>query len=68
MTRPAVLLSVAVACLLLGAAFSAMAWEYAVLDGPTKRVLSRGRIDSCIECHRHYESTDFVTLAYLKAE
>lgn len=43
-------------------------WEYAVLDGTNKRVLSRGRIDSCIECHRHYAATDFVTRAYLKQE
>lgn len=43
-------------------------WEYAVLDGQNKRVLSRGRIDSCIECHRHYAETDFVTRAYLKQE
>ena len=43
-------------------------WEYAVLDGTNKRVLSRGRIDSCIECHRHYAETDFVTRSYLKQE
>jgi hypothetical protein len=43
-------------------------WEYAVLDGPNKRVLSRGRIDPCIECHRHYAETDFVTRSYLKQE
>ena len=43
-------------------------WEYAVLDGPNKRVLSRGRIDSCIECHRQYESTDYVTRAYVKSK
>ena len=41
-------------------------WEYAVLDGPNKRVLSRGRIDSCIECHKQYASTDYVTRAYVK--
>ena len=41
-------------------------WEYAVLDGPNKRVLSRGRIDSCIECHTQYASTDYVTRAYVK--
>jgi len=42
-------------------------WEYAVLDGRTKRIQSRGRIDSCIDCHQQYESTDFVTRAYLKS-
>lgn len=39
-------------------------WEYAVLDRD-KRVLARGRIESCIECHRNDASTDFVTRAYL---
>ena len=43
-------------------------WECAVFDGPTKWVLSRGRIDSSIECHRTSASTDFVTRTYLKAE
>jgi hypothetical protein len=43
-------------------------WEYAVLDGPNKRVLSRGRIDSCIECHKQYASTDYVTRAYVKSK
>lgn len=43
-------------------------WEYAVLDGPSKRVLARGRIDSCIECHQQHASTDYVTRAYMKAK
>jgi len=41
-------------------------WEYAVLDGRSKRVLARGRIESCISCHRKYASTDYVTRAYTK--
>jgi hypothetical protein len=41
-------------------------WEYAVLDGCSKRVLARGRIESCIACHRQYASTDYVTRAYTK--
>ena len=41
-------------------------WEYAVLEGRTNRVLSRGRIDSCIDCHQQYQETDHVTRAYLK--
>lgn len=40
-------------------------WEYAVLDGPSRRVLARGRIDSCIECHAAYAATDHVTRAYM---
>jgi len=43
-------------------------WEYAVLDGPNKRVLSWGRIDSCIECHRQYASAEYVTRAYVKSK
>ena len=42
-------------------------WEYAVLDGPSNRVVARGRIDSCITCHREYASTDYVTRAYMTA-
>jgi hypothetical protein len=41
-------------------------WEYSVLDGPNKRVLARGKIDSCIRCHREYAATDYVTRAYMK--
>jgi hypothetical protein len=41
-------------------------WEYAVLDGASHRVLARGKIDSCIECHEHHASTDYVTRAYIK--
>jgi hypothetical protein len=41
-------------------------WEYSVLDGPSQRILARGRIDSCIECHEQHASTDYVTRAYVK--
>ena len=41
-------------------------WEYSVLDGASHRVLARGKIDSCIECHEQYASTDYVTRAYMK--
>lgn len=41
-------------------------WEYAVLDGPTKRVLARGKIESCIACHKEYSESDYVTRAYVK--
>ena len=27
-----------------------------------------GRIDSCIECHKQYSSTDYVTRAYVNQE
>ena len=39
-------------------------WEYSVVDGKTHRVLSRGRIDSCIACHSDYQKTDYVTRTY----
>lgn len=40
-------------------------WEYAVLDGSSKRVVARGKIDSCIECHKEHASADYVTRAYM---
>lgn len=41
-------------------------WEYAVLDGPSKRLLASGKIDSCIACHKEYSESDYVTRAYMK--
>ncbi|MBN8601564.1 MAG: cytochrome P460 family protein [Planctomycetes bacterium] len=41
-------------------------WEYTVLDGPSKRVLASGKIDSCIACHKSYSASDYVTREYLK--
>ncbi|MBM3964995.1 MAG: hypothetical protein FJ308_07975 [Planctomycetes bacterium] len=41
-------------------------WEYSILDGPSKRVLARGKLDSCIACHQAYATTDYVTRAYIK--
>lgn len=41
-------------------------WEYSILDGPSKRVLASGKIDSCIACHREYSKSDYVTRAYMK--
>ena len=41
-------------------------WEYSVLEGSSHRVLARGKIDSCIECHEQHASTDYVTRAYIK--
>ncbi|WP_164102796.1 cytochrome P460 family protein [Candidatus Laterigemmans baculatus] len=40
-------------------------WEYSVVDGRTRRVLTRGTIESCIGCHCEYKSTDYVTREYL---
>ena len=43
-------------------------WEYSVVDKRAKTVLSRGRTDSCIECHQAHYETDYVTRAYLQRE
>jgi hypothetical protein len=40
-------------------------WEYSVIDAEAKHVLSRGKLDSCIECHEAYRNSDFVTRVYL---
>ena len=40
-------------------------WEYSVLSGDGKTILSRGRIDSCITCHSKYSSRDFVSRSYM---
>lgn len=43
-------------------------WEYSVLDGRSKRVHARGKIDSCISCHTGYRDTDFVSRTYLQSK
>lgn len=43
-------------------------WEYSVIDGHTRRILARGRIDSCISCHARYAKTDYVTRVYIKQD
>lgn len=40
-------------------------WEYAVVDGGSLRILARGRIDSCIACHKEHKATDYITRTYL---
>ncbi|HWC58120.1 MAG TPA: cytochrome P460 family protein [Verrucomicrobiae bacterium] len=41
-------------------------WEYFVLSGDAKKIEQRGKIESCMNCHDAYESTDFVTRDYMK--
>ena len=41
-------------------------WEYSVVNGKNTRELARGKIGSCISCHKDYSSTDYVTRVYLK--
>lgn len=43
-------------------------WEFSVVDGEAKRVLSRGRIESCTDCHDGYQNTDFVSRVYLQTQ
>lgn len=40
-------------------------WEYFVVNGDAKKLLARGKIDSCIDCHQAYKETDYVTRAYM---
>lgn len=41
-------------------------WEYAIVDGKSRRVFASGKIESCITCHEPYKKTDYVTRAYLQ--
>ena len=40
-------------------------WEYSIVNRKATQVLARGRIESCIECHKSYEQTDYVTRLYI---
>lgn len=42
-------------------------WEYFVVSGDANKLLARGKIDSCIDCHQSYKATDYVTRAYMPA-
>ena len=39
-------------------------WEFFTIDGALKEVTSRGRLESCIECHREYVTSNFVSKQY----
>ena len=39
-------------------------WEYFVVSGDGKKVSERGAIQSCMQCHEMYSSTDYVTRHY----
>ncbi len=41
-------------------------WEFMVVSGDAKQIVARGKIDSCVECHKDYKATDFVTQLYPK--
>ena len=36
-------------------------WEFFTMTGDRRAVTARGRIESCIDCHRQYAKTDFIT-------
>ncbi len=40
-------------------------WEFFMLDSNGDTVIARGKIESCMDCHRKYEATDFVSRRYL---
>lgn len=41
-------------------------WEYSIVNRQATQVLARGRIESCIECHKAHEKTDYVTRQYMR--
>jgi len=42
-------------------------WEYVVMDGSGRRVLSKGRQAHCVCCHEQWKQTDYVSRVYLPA-
>ena len=42
-------------------------WEYSIVDAKGTTVLSRGRTDSCINCHMDYAESDYVTRLYMSS-
>ena len=39
-------------------------WEFFTIDGEATQVTSRGKLTSCIDSHRDYADSDFVTKSY----
>lgn len=42
-------------------------WEFFTLDSTAKKVTSQGKIAACMNCHRQYAQSDFVSREYLVA-
>lgn len=40
-------------------------WEFLVLDGAASKIVERGKLTRCSDCHRPYDASDFVTRTYL---
>lgn len=43
-------------------------WEFLTLDGPGKRITSRGRTASCMGCHKTQGKNDFTFRPYMKSK
>ena len=43
-------------------------WEFFTLDRSGWRVTASGRIDSCMDCHAMYATSDFVTRKYMTSK
>ncbi len=43
-------------------------WEYMATDGPGQHASQRGQVESCQNCHRPFEKTDYVVRSYLPKE
>lgn len=39
-------------------------WEFFTMSGDAQAVTARGRIESCMDCHKRYPQSDFVTKRY----
>jgi hypothetical protein len=40
-------------------------WEFGVIDGPTQKVVEKGKIDRCMKCHMAKRDLDFTFRSYL---
>ena len=36
-------------------------WEFFTIDGKEQTITARGKIDSCIDCHKAYKNTDYLS-------
>lgn len=41
-------------------------WEFFTVSGNAAGVLSRGRLQVCMDCHLEYRKSDFVTKLYVQ--
>jgi len=40
-------------------------WEFFALSANAKKITARGKIESCMTCHREFPESDFVTKTYI---